>query len=122
MTSSTPDRFAKPAEIDPITRAFPANVVGTLLPPWDEIPEEFRRNWLTDPWCKQASTWFFDGVDRTRSTIEPREGIDAEAALRHLGTCLRSWEPKHEHKIAGVGWLMSRWFGRLELVRRGGAK
>jgi hypothetical protein len=39
-----------------------------------------------------------------------REGVDAKAAWRHCAALLRSFEPKHEHKEAGVAYLMSQYF------------
>ena len=38
------------------------------------------------------------------------EYIDPEAVNRHTRACLRSFEPRHEHKIAGVAYLLSLWF------------
>lgn len=42
--------------------------------------------------------------------FSPREGIDAEQAYRVLGATLRSFAPKHEHKMAAVAYMMSCWF------------
>jgi len=41
-------------------------------------------------------------------TVNPK--IDSQLAWRHIMTCLKSFEPKHEHKMAGVGYLLSLWF------------
>jgi hypothetical protein len=109
---STTTNWAKPADLSAVELVFPANV-DHLLP---AAPPEMRRNWHRDPWCKQAETWFFRGVDRAKSTIKPKKGIDTDKAFRHLQACLGSWQPKHEDKIAGVGYLMSLWFDKLELV------
>lgn len=105
--------WSKPKDVDPIMMAFPTNVVGSLLPEWDDIPEEFR--WTGDnPWCKAAQAWFFHGVAVTKSTIKPKDGVNAEKAVAHVGTCLGSFEPKHEHKIAGAGYLLSLFFDKFD--------
>lgn len=94
--------WSVPVEVDDLTVAFPANVVGTLLPPWDDIPEEFKRH--SHPRAKQASMLFFEG-----GRVEWREGVDKSAARRQVQACLGSFEPKHEHKEAGVAWLLDMW-------------
>ena len=104
------DRWARPQEIDDATMVFPASVCGTLLPPMDEIPETFQRR-REEPWSKLVSKWFFEGLD---GRFVPKDGIEEQIAVRHLNACIRSWEPKHEHKEAGVAWLMSKWFVRYE--------
>jgi hypothetical protein len=104
------DKWAAPTEVDRITAAFPANVVGIFLPPWDEIPDEFRTKWHYDnhPWCGLVNKWF--GAGLSGDEVTAKDGIDRNVAIRHLKACMGSFEPKHEHKIAGVAWLMSRWF------------
>ena len=53
-------------------------------------------------------------VEKDLPPIKPiKQGISLSLALRHLGACLSSWEPKHEHKTAGVAYLMSLWFEDL---------
>ena len=91
----------KPHDVD---AAFPANVVGTLLPPMAEIPEEFREH--RSEWCAIAMRLFFNGG----KLPQVKAGVDAGKAKRHLVAVLGSFEPKHEHKEAGAGWLMSLWY------------
>lgn len=106
--------WSKPVGVSDIEMAFPTNL-DALLPSWEELPEDFRRNWHSgNKWCDAASTWFYHGVSPD-SEFEPREGVDPKAAFRHLGVCLGSWEPKHEHKIAGVGYLMSLFFKSVDI-------
>lgn len=109
--------WSKPREVSGIQCAFPASLAD-LLPAWEELPEPVRQGWHRSPWSKQAETWFYWGADLKKSTVKPREGIDVAVAFRHLGVCLGSFEPKHEHKIAGVGYLMSLWFEELDLAPR----
>jgi hypothetical protein len=90
---------------------------GTMehLPPWHEIPDEFRRE--TSPWCSQISRWFAIGGDRAWwDRLVPRPGVEKSAAARCLKALLSSWAPKHEHKIAGVAYLCSLWFDDPELA------
>lgn len=110
---TTTNRWAAPQDVDDVTVAFPAKVCGTLLPPQTEIPREFydRRN----EWARITSQWFFKGLD---GRFIPKTGIDARRAVRHLSACMRSFEPKHEHKEAGVAYLLSLWFDRYEAVAR----
>lgn len=101
----------KPTKISDIEQAFPARV-DHLLPPWDSIPKEFKNLNSTNRWVRVVKTWFFHGYDATK--LVPVEGIDKNEALTHLKTCLRSWQPSHEHKTAGVAYLLSLWFQPVE--------
>lgn len=101
--------WTKPKEVDRITAAFPANIIGSLLPKWDEIPEDFRReHGSARAWTELCNRWFAAGL--SGQEIVAKDGVDRTIALRHLGACMGSFEPKHEHKISGVAWLMSQWF------------
>lgn len=99
----------KPKQISDVELAFPAHVIGTLLPTWDAIPVEFRER--RSPWYRVVED-IFGG--RFEGDVETVDGIDAKLAGRHLRACLSSYEPKHEHKIAGVAYLMSLWFKIVE--------
>jgi hypothetical protein len=94
----------KPVKLAATEVAFPANVVGRLLPRWEDLPKEFRQD-STD-YCHFVSRWFSVG-----SSFKPKvkEGLDEQDVWRHLKACMGSFEPKHEHKVAGVAYLMSLW-------------
>lgn len=87
------------------------------MPKWDDVPETFH-DWHHEPHCKAVSHWFYKGpdavvdnaivIDGVRFT--PRAGVDMGKALVALQAALTSWEPKHEHKIAGCGFMLSQWF------------
>lgn len=96
--------WSQPQPVTDLDVAFPANVIGRLLPPMEEIPQEFHAS--SNPWCKIASGLFFSGGHLPKS----REGIDRLNASRHLRAVLGSFEPKHEHKEAGAAYLMSLWY------------
>lgn len=87
-----------------------------LLPPWKDIPTQFRARSSSEPWCHFVSDWFFDGTDAARMVARP--GVDRRLAFRHLRAVMRSHEPKHEHKIAGVAYLCSLWFEPLPATGR----
>lgn len=97
--------FEKPQEVSDVELAS-LTKTDKYLPPYQDIPEEF--NLSHNAWNEIVSIWFFMGLDPSILTAKP--GINKQKALRHLTCCMRSWEPKHEHKIAGVAYLMSLWF------------
>ena len=101
-------KWQKPKKVDGMAAGFGATAreLAALLPPMREIPEAFRED--SDPWCHVVGRWFFAGLPA--SVFVAREGIDRGMALSHLGAIMRSFEPKHEHKIAGVAYLCSLWF------------
>jgi hypothetical protein len=95
------------AEIDAATAAFPASV-RHLMPPYADIPKEFRDHDGGNVWQRLVSDWFFGGVKNLKLT--PKDGIDTAKALQHVTAILRSFEPKHEHKEAACAYLLSQWF------------
>ncbi len=107
-----------PQDVSDVLLAFPATVCGTLLPERDSLPDLYRKNWhlTSNHWCQIAEQWFYQGL--TDAEWKTKEGIDLNKALRHLQACLGSFEPKHEHKIGGVGYLMSLWFEDVKLPEK----
>lgn len=102
---SLKEKYAQPMEVSDVMAAFPADL-GDLLPPYSELDDDFRNG--SNPWCKYVSGLFFSGGDLRK--LKENRGVDRKAAIRHLTAVLRSFEPKHEHKIAGAGYLASIWF------------
>ena len=79
-----------------------------LLPPFDAVPDEFKRgNDYT-----RLLDHLFSGQPLPDGEIVFREGFDdteAPALLNRVVMAhLRSFEPKHEHKIACLGYLVSQ--------------
>lgn len=78
-----------------------------LLPPNETVPEEFKRGNV----YTVLVDCLFAGKPVPNGEIEFREGFDDPEAPKLLNRVvsahLRSWEPKHEHKIAGLGYLIS---------------
>lgn len=71
-----------------------------------EVPEEFYNG--KTKWNDLFRKWFFSGIDI--NCIKPKEGVDVLLAVRVLQAIMRSYAPPHEHKEAGVAYLMSEWF------------
>lgn len=105
VTSKLEENWAQPKAVTDLDVALGAGALA-LMPARDEIPQEFHHQ--TCPWVKFQSDWFSRGL--RRSSITPKDGVDMTAALRHLSAIQGSWEPKHEHKMAGVAFLASLWF------------
>jgi hypothetical protein len=84
------------------------------LPDYAAIPAEFKRHGGTK-WNKLMSDWFYSGLKSLR--LAPNEGVDKDAALKHVRAIMASFEPKHEHKEAGVAYLMSQYFADAEWER-----
>ncbi len=87
----------------PVTDAQIAFGVGYSHYP--EVPAEWRSCWG----IKLFSDMFFAGVEDLK--LMAVDGIDPELAWRHISACMRSWETKHEHKTAAVGYMLELWFG-----------
>lgn len=104
----------KPKDIDDAEFIFPGSV-RELLPARGDLPDEYQNGWhrKSNAACNVVSTWFYKGLEGAEWT--PRDGIDTDGALRHIGTCLGSWDPKHEHKIGGCGYLMALWFKKVKV-------
>ncbi len=101
----------KPANFSALDLAFPTSIKG-YIPEWGDIPQEFRAWPPRNKWGRLVSDWFYSGVKLGKLT--PKEGIDAQAAMRHVQYCMKSFEPKHEHKEAGCAYLLSLWFDDIE--------
>lgn len=93
-----------PAETDILDRAF--GRIDGLLPAMRDIPKEFKQHSGT-PWNRWQAEWFYRGLERYPV---PKDGVDLKRAMAHLKCIQGSFEPKHEHKEAGVAYLASLWF------------
>lgn len=101
--------WSKPTVLDRVDQAF--GKMSELLPAWNDIPEDFKSFMGTGEakkWVQAVANIFYSGVRVTE--VKMKNGIDRTVVMRHLMSVLHSWEPKHEHKTAGVAYLMSLWF------------
>lgn len=88
------------------------------LPRYGRLGDDYRRG--TAPACRAVSEWFFTGGKSFTNGIEiagkkwrAREGVDHRKALAAIQAALGSFQPKHEHKIAGCGFLLDEWFEQV---------
>lgn len=102
-------------EVSDVMLAFPAGVVREgYLPAWDDIPKEFKdrgNNKWRDLFSKLFLTGGQSGMDLY---LQAKSDADIGKAWRHINACMGSFEPKHEHKEAGVAFLFSEWFEDYE--------
>jgi hypothetical protein len=104
-------------KVSDVDLAFGGNM-SDLLPPYSDIPEEFQNMNNRTKWNKLISDWFYVGLNSL--DLKPKESIDVNGAIRHIKAILASWEPKHEHKMAGCAYLMSLWFDDVKYEKNGG--
>lgn len=86
------------------------------LPPMTEIPEEFKNFNRETKWNELVSRWFYSGLPKETEFIA-KDGVDPKKALRAIGAILASWDPEHEHKMAGAAYLMSEWFKEVKVPK-----
>jgi hypothetical protein len=104
----------KPKVVSDVMMAFPANVIPDYLPPSMEIPDEFWQ--YDDSWTNELfQDWFYGGLKDPK--FYPKPGIDAEMAYRHIRAVMGSFQPKHEHKVAGCRYMLDTWFEKVEWER-----
>lgn len=81
-----------------------------LLPAWEEIPQEFKDG---NVFTRIADSIFY-GNPLPDVEMEFLEGFQDEDAAAALNKCVRahlaSFSPEHQHKIAGVAYLMAQVF------------
>ena len=99
------DKWEKPQEVQDVEIAFGGDIPD-LLPDHEDIPPEFSDN--HNPWVLLTSKWFFSGLGK--AFWSTRTGVDQETAIRHVRAVLASFAPSHQHKEAGVAYLLHRWF------------
>jgi hypothetical protein len=102
-----------PIEVDDISVGMGAVNMEGILPLMESIPDEFKQR--TNEWVNRVDDWFFSGI--RLGYIEMKAGIDKKKAFRHLQSIMHSWQPEHNHKVAGVAYLMSMWFEAFEYTK-----
>lgn len=108
MKTTLAEKFAKPIAVGRVELAFGGDM-AILLPPYEEVPDEFKDWNSPNKWNKIQSHWFYKGLP-DGTAFQAKDGIDLKDAINHLKAIQVSWAPKHEHKEAGVSYLMSLWF------------
>jgi hypothetical protein len=95
------------ASLNTITDVEMAFGTEKLLPPYEAVPEEFKRG---NSYTRLMDS-LFSGQSVPEGEIVFRKDFDDPEAPAQLNRVviahLRSYSPKHEHKIAGLGFLVS---------------
>jgi hypothetical protein len=96
---------AELASIKDVEMAFSTE---RLLPKWADIPDEFKRE---NTYTRLVDALFY-GSKLPDFEMQFRLGFDDEAASADLNKCVRahlqSFAPKHEHKIAGIAFMIAQ--------------
>jgi len=95
-------------EVSALDVAFGGGRMSELMPAYDHIPSQFKDWNRPGKWNKVMGDWFYSGLKNAQ--WKPKPGVDTKKALMHIKAVLGSFEPKHEHKEAGVAFLLSEWF------------
>jgi hypothetical protein len=92
-----------PEDLTTISR--PEMVFGTqrLLPAWQDLPDEFKKG---NEYTRLVEALFYGRP--ISGCIQMKSGFDPEPLNRAVQAHLRCFGPKHEHKIAGVGYLIAQ--------------
>jgi hypothetical protein len=72
-------------------------------PPMSSVPDGTRNHEHV------ASTLFFNGGVLEDYGLNIKPGLDRRQVMIAIRALLCSWDPKHEHKTAVVGWALSEW-------------
>ena len=96
------------ADLDSVSDVEAAFSTERFLPAWEDVPEDFRRGNL---YTKIAEAIFYaTSLPKAQMAFMP--GFSDPGAAAALNRCVRahlqSWGPKHEHKIAGVGFMIAQ--------------
>jgi len=84
----------------------PANVKH-LMPKYNTVT-------VDKAWLNSADFLFHYGPQYVR--FLPKPGIDFAKSYRHIAAILGSRQPKHEHKLQAVAFLLSHWFDDVLLL------
>ena len=98
-------QWKNPIIVDQVNYAFPAHVIGILIPEWQDLPEQFRDG--NSGFEELASHACFNCVELKPEVV--RVDVDLSAANRQLSAVSRSFEPAHQHKEAALAYLLSLW-------------
>lgn len=99
----------KPVKVTDVDVVFGGNL-SKLLPSMKDIPEEFKEG--NTKWNKVIEDWFFNGLNDCK--WKPKKGINTKDAVRHIAAILISYDPRHEHKMAGCAYLLSQFFDDVQ--------
>lgn len=93
-----------PKDVASITDADVTFGTVKLLPAWELIPSEFKAQ--KGLYAKLTHALFY-GTEVPDYEVVVKEGFDQALFSRCVQAHLRSWEPKQQHKMAGVAYMIS---------------
>ena len=93
-----------PKEMESITAIEIAFGTDRLLPAFDDIPDDFFQGNI---YTRIADSIFYNNT-LPACSIKLLHGVTAQNLNKVVRAHLISCRPKHEHKIAGVGFLISK--------------
>lgn len=94
-----------PSDLETITDVDLTFGTTKLLPKTDNIPNDFRERGDDLPYFQVVNA-LFSGKPLVSGDVEFKDGFDPEKVVRVVRAHLASWEPKHEHKISGVAYML----------------
>ncbi len=93
-------------------RSIPKNI-KSFIPEMQDIPDEFKNfHDINHKWLKLFDNMFFHGIEIIE--VKHKAGIDPITAFRHIKAVLNAFSIQHEHKRAGIAYLLSEWFDNIE--------
>jgi hypothetical protein len=96
------------ADLDTITDSELARSTTKLLPQWTDIPAEFRDG---NVYTRMAEARLLD-YPMPDVSISFLPGFQDDGACKAIDRCLvahlKAFAPRHEHRIAGVGYMLSK--------------
>lgn len=105
------DRWKRPMKLESTDVVFglTGTIIDTYMPKWTDLPEDFRRErGAAKKWTNIVDDLFFHGAKDIRCTVKDPT-IEQRDIIKHIAMLLQSFEPSHEHKTAGVAYLLSLW-------------
>ena len=93
-----------PESMASITDVEMAFSTDRLLPEIEDVPAEFIAG---NVYTKLAESIFY-GRPLPDCEMEMKDGFDPQALNRAVQAHLQSFGPKHQHKIAGVGFMIAQ--------------
>lgn len=98
------------SDIDNTSDLEAAFTTTRCLPKWEDIPDEFKKSPYTGTVYNQIIDAWFCGSPLPEASLTFKEGFtaDGKKVQRFIMAHLRSFEPKHEHKVAGCAYLLSQ--------------
>ena len=93
-------------EVTDLDCAFPTRY-RELLPKWEDLTPDEKH--MRGPFCDAVSSLFYSGGKLEDQGIRIKDGIDAKKVYRYLRATMGDFGPSHEHKIGGIGHMLSQW-------------